>query len=115
METEVRPGLHPDQLVIQVKGELDLYNSPQFSRLVSEKVGRGARRLVLSLGGLTYLDSSGTGALIRALQMVAPFGGALLVVGLTGSPRKVLEMCNIISLLRIFPDEAAALAWEPVK
>lgn len=112
MDIDFQAGPATDQLILRLKGDLDLYHSPQFGKLLQEKVQQGIRRFVLNLSELHYLDSSGTGVLIRALQLVKPVRGGVLVVGLSGTPKKVLEMSNIISLLRQFETEAAALAWE---
>lgn len=111
MEMEIGPGPQPDQIVVRVKGDLDLYHAPQFGRAMQEKIAQGARRIILNLSALNYLDSSGTGALIRTLQMVGPVKGALLVTGLGGTPLKVLEMCNVIHLLKVFESEEKALAF----
>lgn len=112
MELHFRPGLRDDQLVAVVVGDLDLYASVGFANALMAKLGSGTRRLLLDLHDLRYLDSSGVGALIRLLQKCRAEGGELRVVNLSGTPKKVLEMSNIISLLKQSPSVEAALeAW----
>ena len=65
--------------------------------------------MVLDFTEVRYLDSSGVGALIRLLQKAKSIGGEIRVANLGGMPRKVLEMSNVIRLLKVFPDIDSAL------
>lgn len=112
MEITFRPGHQPNQIVVIPQGDLDLYASVAFCKAVLEKLEGGAIRMVLDLGEVRYLDSSGVGALIRLLQKARSLGGEIRVSRLTGTPKKVLEMSNIIALLKVSPDTDTALkAW----
>jgi len=109
MELQLRPGTRTDQLIVAPSGDLDLYASVSFANAVLSRIDTGCRRIVFDLSDLRYLDSSGVGALIRLLQKCRTVGGEIRVAHLGGSPRKVLEMSNIISLLRLYPSVEAAL------
>lgn len=85
--------------LIRVEGELDLYGAPAFAKAVLAGVEGGWSRLCLDLSALEYLDSTGVGAIIRVLQALRKKGGSLVSRGIQGSPRKVLELSNIIVLL----------------
>lgn len=112
MEISYRPGNRTDQIVVVPVGDLDLYASVAFCNAVLARLEGGTPRMVLDLGGVRYLDSSGVGALIRLLQKARSLGGEIRVAQLTGTPRKVLEMSNIITLLKVAPDvETALKAW----
>lgn len=112
MEISYRPGNRTDQIVVVPVGDLDLYASVAFCNAVMARLEGGTPRMVLDLGGVRYLDSSGVGALIRLLQKAKSLGGEIRVAQLTGTPRKVLEMSNIITLLKVAPDVDTALrAW----
>ena len=112
MEIECRPGSRPGELVVVVRGDLDLYASVAFANEMMNQFQAGATRIVLDLGDVRYLDSSGVGALIRLLQKARSLGGELRVARLSGTPLRVLEMSNILSLLKTHPDvESALKAW----
>ena len=112
MEITFRPGTKPDQIVVVPTGDLDLYASVSFCNTVVAKLESGTPRMVLDLGQIRYLDSSGVGALIRLLQKARSLGGEIRVARLSGTPKKVLEMSNIITLLKVAPDvETALQAW----
>lgn len=112
MEISYRPGNRPDQIVVTPTGDLDLYASVAFCNAVITRLETGTPRMVIDLGGIRYLDSSGVGALIRLLQKARSLGGEIRVAQLSGTPKKVLEMSNIITLLKASPDvESALKAW----
>ena len=112
MEITYRPGTRADQIVVVPVGDLDLYASVAFCNAVVARLESGTPRMVIDLGGVRYLDSSGVGALIRLLQKARTLGGEIRVANLAGTPRKVLEMSNIITLLKPAPDvETALKAW----
>ena len=85
--------------IIGISGELDLYSTSEMRTKIQELLERKRTRIILDLSELSYLDSSGVGVLIFLLQALKTKGGKLAVFGLAGTPRKVLEMSNIISLL----------------
>ena len=112
MEITYRTGAKADQIVVVPVGDLDLYASVAFCNAVLGKLESGTSRMVIDMGGVRYLDSSGVGALIRLLQKARSLGGEIRVANLAGTPKKVLEMSNIITLLKPAPDVDAALkAW----
>ena len=84
---------------INIEGELDLYSTVEVRTKVLKAFDDNRTRMILDLGRLTYLDSSGVGILILILQTLRQKKGKLKVLGLGGTPRKVLEMSNIISLI----------------
>ena len=112
MEIRYRPGARADQIVVAPEGDLDLYASVAFGSVLLARMEAGTTRMVLDFAGVRYLDSSGVGALIRLLQRARTLGGEIRVANLKGTPKKVLEMSNIISLLKVAPDvETALAAW----
>jgi len=112
MEISYKPGNRPDQIVVIPTGDLDLYASVSFCNAVLARLESGTPKMVIDLGGVRYLDSSGVGALIRLLQKARSLGGEIRVAQLAGTPKKVLEMSNIITLLKASPDvETALKAW----
>lgn len=85
--------------LIRVEGDLDLYEAPAFAKAILGGIEKGWSRLCLDLSALEYLDSTGVGSIIRILQALGRRGGSLVSRGIHGSPRKVLELSNIIVLL----------------
>jgi anti-sigma B factor antagonist len=84
---------------IRLSGDFDLYEGPRFATEIMGHIRAGHHDLVLDMGAVDYLDSCGVGIIIKLLQQTRLAGGRLRVCGLHGSPRRVLEMSNVISLL----------------
>jgi len=85
---------------VVISGDCDLYSAPSFAAAVQARIADGAKRLRLDLTAVEYLDSTGVGAIIRILQAAKRTGAELRFRGVGGTPRKVLKMSNILSLMR---------------
>jgi anti-sigma B factor antagonist len=86
--------------VLAVKGEVDLYTSPQLKDKVGEMIEQGHSRLVIDLTDVGFMDSSGLGVLVTALKRARERDGSLALVCPEGSVHKVL---TITGLDRVFP------------
>jgi len=82
----------------------------QESALLEEALKRGLReftRLVLNVGEVNYVDSSGMGLIVRFLWHTRTRGGDLRLAGPTPFVTKLLEMTKLSAVFRIYPDEEA--------
>jgi anti-anti-sigma factor len=70
---------------------------------------QGERKLVLDIGELS-LDSAGLGDLIACKKRAAQMGGDILLLRPAGKLRGMLEMLSLTRILRVYEDEAEALA-----
>lgn len=93
--------------LVTIVGDFDLYSAPEFFAVFSRHLEEGSRSLRFDFSGVSYLDSSGVGAIIKLLQTSRRVGGKLRFRGISGSPRKVLGMSNILPLLVEDPPETA--------
>jgi anti-sigma B factor antagonist len=101
-------------LIAAPSGELDLYAASEFASAVLARMDPSLRAVVIDMSGVGYLDSSGTGALIRILYRARPLGARLILAGLRKGPKQVLNMVNILALVKSFGtvDEAVDEASE---
>lgn len=76
---------------------------------ILELIGRGVRGIVLNLGDVPYLDSSGMSELISAAQAIRREGGDLKLLNLTKRVRDMVEVVRLGSIFELFDDEAAAI------
>ncbi len=88
-------------LIAEPSGELDLYSASEFASGVLGRMRAGLAAVILAMDGVTYLDSSGTGAIIRILYRARSLGAGLSLVGLRKGPRQVLEMVNLLGLIGV--------------
>jgi anti-sigma B factor antagonist len=97
--------------LLAVSGELDLSNSTELRRRVERAVREGRTRIVVDLGGLTHMDSSGLAALIDSHQLAEARGGRLVLVITSESVRRTLEVRGLDRLFVMVDgrDEAVEL------
>lgn len=98
---ESRP--HGSWTVLRVAGELDLHTSPMLQDRVAELLAEGVSRLALDLEGVGFMDSSSLGVLVTALKRLRERSGDLTLLGVNGSPLKVLALTGIDRLLTVYP------------
>ncbi|HET8946012.1 MAG TPA: STAS domain-containing protein [Candidatus Polarisedimenticolia bacterium] len=71
---------------------------------------QGSRKIVLDLAGMSFLDSAGIGELIAWKKRAVERGGDIRLLHPVGRVRDLLEMLSLTRILRVFDDEAAAVA-----
>ncbi|MCX7656223.1 MAG: STAS domain-containing protein [Treponemataceae bacterium] len=103
METKLYEWRTKGGKILQVMGEIDLYSAPLLFSTITTVLEKQPPCFHLDLSGVEYLDSSGVGTIIKTLQLVKTKGTSLTFSGITGSPRKVLAMANILPLLTEIP------------
>jgi anti-sigma B factor antagonist len=88
-----------DAFVVSVSGELDLATVGLLERELDSVIGRGARRVIVDLSGVTFMDSVSLGALVRDAKRLRARGGECVVVA--DDPR-ILRVFEITGLDRMF-------------
>lgn len=96
---------HPGYMVVGLAGRLDLAEAPVLREAVADVVAGGARRVVLDLGGVECMDSSGLGALIGCLKITRQAGGDLRIARVGPRVQMVLELT---SMDRVLPSYESA-------
>jgi anti-sigma B factor antagonist len=81
--------------VVRVAGELDLHTSPQLRDHVFAMLGDAPSHLALDLSAVEFMDSSSLGMLITCLKRVRERDGEMVLVGVSGSPMKVLTLTGL--------------------
>ncbi len=94
--------------VAEVTGELDVYTAPALEELLGDLVDAGKVDIVVDLTGVTFMDSTGLGLLIKVLKWTREHDGSLRIVANTEKVLKVFRVTGLESVLSIFPtrDEA---------
>jgi anti-sigma B factor antagonist len=68
------------------------------------------QQIVLNLRDLTFMDSSGMGALIELFTSAQRTGGCLKLASVSRHIRDALTLTKLILVFEVFPDELAAVA-----
>jgi anti-sigma B factor antagonist len=76
---------------------------------VTELVGQGKQQLVLNLAGVTYIDSSGLGALVMCFTMVRRGGGMMKLLNLSRRNVELIVLTKLETVFEAFADEQSAV------
>jgi anti-sigma B factor antagonist len=77
--------------------------------LVADLVGKGHRKILLNLGAVHYIDSTGLGNLVSACVRVRMYDGELKLLNPTDKVHKVLQITKLNTVFDIMNNEAVAL------
>jgi len=83
-------------VVVTVRGELDTYTAPRFRNELKDLIDdQGNLAVVVDLGEMTFIDSSGLAVLVDALKRMRCHAGTLTLTNPTRNTAKVLEISGL--------------------
>jgi anti-sigma B factor antagonist len=82
-------------------------SSPHLKAQIAEYINNGDRSIVLDLAGVTFVDSSGLGALVASLRAMGSDGN-LVISGVRGAVASLFKLTRMDKVFRMYesPDEA---------
>lgn len=95
-------GVHNEQgvTILTPKGKITIgVGDVALREAVHEALEAGARKILLDLGGVSTVDSSGVGEMVSAFTTVSNRGGQLKIVNL---PSKVADILQMTQLIQVF-------------
>ncbi len=99
-----------DVTVIDAVGRITLgEGSSSFRDTIRNLVANGEKKLLLNLGGVTYIDSSGIGELVSGYTTLTNQGGQLKLLNLTKRIQDLLQITKLYTVFEVFDDEAAGV------
>ena len=84
-----------DRLTLALRGEIDLGSAPIVRASLDGAVAESHPVVEVDLAGVTFMDSSGLGALAAAHQALVAAGRQLVVTGAQGTVRRVLSISGL--------------------
>ena len=80
---------------VEVRGEIDIAASPAFDAAVQAAVDEGASVLVMHLGDVTFMGSSGLAGLLKAQRLMREAGGRLVLAEPSAAVTDLLDMTKL--------------------
>ena len=96
--------------VLDLKGEVDSYNSPKLREKMVSLIDAGSANLVINLAGVDYIDSTGLGTLVGGLKRASEKGGAIRIICPNEQIHKVFNITGLVKVFPIFQTEQEAFA-----
>lgn len=88
-----------DCAILRIAGEVDVYTAPQLRQRVIHLVDNGALHIIADLRDVTFLDSTGLGALVGSLKRLRTREGSLKLVI---NADRILRIFRITGLTHVF-------------
>ncbi len=97
--------MSPNVKVIELSGILDGIRGNNLRREVNDVVASGADILLIDLKDVKFVDSSGLGALVSAMQTMRNANGKLFVCSISDQVRMLFELTKIDRIFQSFADQ----------
>ena len=92
--------------IFQVNGEINISTSPELRRLFEKQP---AKKVVIDLEKVTYIDSSGLATLVEMLKKTKSQGGSLGLSSMSDKVKSLFEITKLDKLFAIFQNQEEAV------
>ena len=100
-----------DVHILDVSGKIMLGEGTMAVRnSVRELLKNGGKKIILNLGDVNYIDSSGIGELVSSFTTVTNQGGQLKLLNLTKKIQELLAITKLLTVFQVYDTEQAAVA-----
>jgi anti-sigma B factor antagonist len=97
--------------VLDLSGRITLgEGSVQLRDAIRDLIGKGQQKILLDLGDVNYIDSSGLGELVSAYTSARNQGATVKLLKLTKKVHDLLQLTKLYTAFDIHDDEASAIA-----
>ena len=109
---QIEEKMAGDIAVIKITGDITLNQGGDV--LLKDKIQsllqQGRTKLVLDLGGVSYVDSAGLGQLVQIHATTKAKGGSLRIANVTKRLKDLLVVTKLVTVFDSYDSEAEALA-----
>lgn len=93
---------------VTITDELNLVTGPQLKQTLSDLIEGGATRIIADLSEVSFIDSTGLGALVSGLKNAKLKGGNLTLAGLQEQARSIFEITMAYRIFDLFDSVSEA-------
>ena len=99
-----------DVQILDCSGKITLGEGTMAVRnAVREALKNGNKKIVLNLGDVNYIDSSGIGELVSSFTTVTNQGGQLKLLNLTKKIQELLAITKLLTVFQVYDNEQTAI------
>lgn len=99
-----------DVTIVDAKGRVTLgEGSAAYRKIIHELVAKGHRKILINMGDITYIDSSGIGEMVSAFTKITNCGGMVKYYHIGLRVEDLLRITKLYTVFEVFEDEAAAV------
>ncbi len=110
-ELDIKERQAGDVTVLDMNGTIRMGEGSGVLRgAIRKLVSDGKKKILLNLGGVRYIDSSGIGELIANYTTVSKDGGQMKLLNLTDKVQDLLVITKLLTVFDVYEKEADALS-----
>jgi anti-sigma B factor antagonist len=107
MDVKIRTNQHI--YIIDVDGEMDLYNSNHLKELVMKMIEKKVERFIINVDNIVSIDSNGIGALIFISSTLKKMNLHLAIANVREPVKEVMEKIRVSAFFPLYADLDAAI------
>jgi anti-sigma B factor antagonist len=109
---QIEQRVSGDVTIVTINGDITLNKGGDV--LLKDKIHsllqQGTKKILLDLGGVSYVDSAGLGQLVQVRTTASNGGGALKLVNVTKRVKELVVVSTLVTVFDSYENEADALA-----
>lgn len=98
-----------DITILDCNGKITLGEGTMAVRNTVREVLKGSKKIILNLGEVNYIDSSGIGELVSTFTTVTNQNGQLRLLNLTKKIQELLHITKLLTVFQVYDNEQAAV------
>ena len=99
-----------DVTILDLSGKITIGDTcAELRRAIRDLLKSGQKNILLNMGEVSYMDSSGIGELVSAYSTVSTQGGQLKLLNLTKRLEEVLAITKLLTVFECYADEGRAV------
>lgn len=96
--------------ILDLHGKITIEVTAQLRKEMADLLEAGRNKVLLNLGDVSFMDSSGIGELVRSYHSFKREGGHVKLLNLTKKIQELLAITKLVIIFECFDDEAEAIA-----
>ena len=109
-ELNIRERQAGDVTILDLEGRITIGDgNVSLRNAIRRLIQEGKKKILLNLGQVSYVDSSGIGELVSSYTTINREGGQLKIVNLTQKIQDLLAITKLLTVFDVYDDEATAL------
>ena len=107
--SEDRAGSNPPVSVLTLKGTIETTNASGLEETLARIVDERCYRIIVDLGGVTYISSAGWGIFISEIKRIRRNGGDIKLAAMSPEVREVFDLLEFGNILKPYEKTSDAL------